>query len=1822
MSNFSMYDLSEEEESNLPLPKNWIRTIDTYGNSQYRDVRSGVQSEEHPYIIQALDAARKLSLPSGWTVKEAYGDSGEKDYFYFNHYENISGWDPPQLRDCLSRCLVRDGFFEAAKAIKISNTLTHIATTSHLTHLDNGYNYEDDEGKVAAVPSDESSFTSESSEASEAAVMDETENLSESVPSNDVKSYDWMGLMAQIGNDEDMRKGHHQSSFDPSPPDDQYPNDLYYDHRRADIESVCSRSIVSESSRVSVRSRNWMDMKQNKDTLMRTGVRPQAARDYGRRTTMKIPQAVNADSVKSMGAILTELNEQVHELLIELRVAFCNRRKRACNILVHSDVDPIDDLSCFAKSEYPKDVVNDLVTIADGLIGLARERADLLVSCLSVVPHDSAERTLLIYIVLHRVYHPFSTDSSLTTAFLLEVMNFEIDRVCASVDNQMFASDINGLRTLLCVLLTDIPAQSATGSFSPLMLPLFGIKPFQRNPPFDRVGDFPSPTASYSLMGMSLRSYGIRRDVSNFFRIVWRHNIPAIAALTEPTKSTTKDHQYYGPSMSDLLQLAGRIIESVFLDEVMMIFPATATAIARCFADVCGRDGTYTYLLDFLILPNIVKLILGDNDSADNEDVFSRDNLLDLSTKYYDLRNWWPRKGKAFVESENYSLVQVPDPAVMLIWLIWRVFAVSVFSDPAEVTVLTTREFFAPIDVNPNFTDVSDSKVRSIVGRMRMKINKGCGYLLQLPLDSRGSEFLDVQADIAVRGIKIHTQQMSKMLRHRLRGLILKPPEATNATIISRQDSMILFDALAYVLEEQLDDLELSLDVEDLHNCDPFDFAQVLLRDIQQYLYLCDYLDSTLENPDSDVEDIIYLWRRLPLRNMSDAVSDVTFAGSMSHQYPAGRYEHKEQVEGRCDSRDVQLMPPHPPPFNAGEGHEDDLLSAENAIVPPPPSDVDYVYDQLARSIMLCNRYVDSLHVMLIRINTHKACSLHDLLADDTWFRSPEVDVENIQPWEIANGSYDKYTESAHQKFLPPRYGPVSKQSRADDFESLSSKTEKFQTTLRFHGNRKCASNTSLEIFSHKKVVNNLCRSTSQAVDIKTQRAGVPFRIQKKHTKITLPDDSPLLVPTASYSQNKVKRETWQDEEQKFVNSLRSPIVVSAIPDQSRRERVSRGSAESLEARRQSTAVPFPEHLRSRVRGSTDQRATHISKEYNQRFKGDVPVSVRFNVGQQSSGGDKMAYNYGTRRRDRKMPEGGFGLPAVTHVPTESRLNQLNSEENDEDMEITIEQERGWENLLRNYDSRSETSSLGSKPFRPSGSVSPVSLRFQQRRVPRHLRPGKNRKYDNKSLRLSGPGGKRREMSNREAGEEIQRFTKDFVASNCSDEEDNVITMSVNDFIAGASLITVNRVAPVIKNSDIKDNDDDKIKYEQKLNADDIQRTPETAGAKEPLKLARRLKSQESAKSTRSDIIRDLEPAKEPSSFGRKVEKMVSFEDSHSRQKGSDSDCDEELSLKPQSANVSPDRSPAHKRSKPSPLSPVRSEDISVESRDSSHAVPKDEIRFEPVLESKGSVEDTKFEPGLDESSIYMIGSNAKKSETIPHSLEFREVVASINPTSSALGRLNVLSRKLKEEQSQIRVEEECKKRADEALAEAKRQAAQELGALEMEPTAHHDSPRRKLTSSYSFVRRETDENESQKIIEESGVDIDVLCVETMNKSDSGVRESGDASVGETSCSLDSAWKQQSSEDSKPQNISMSSSVFGTPRKVALLKRQNSMTKSNLKGLLMSGYKVIKVCSPKNTIDPIVITVIAAWIQWLSKGENNKFGPTAEYAHLEACQEH
>ena len=82
-------DLTDDDISNLPLPNGWIHTISMNNRiAMYKEVHTGIESFEHPLIVQTLNDLKYRKLPIGWVVKEIVLEDDTKDLFYFNAGNN------------------------------------------------------------------------------------------------------------------------------------------------------------------------------------------------------------------------------------------------------------------------------------------------------------------------------------------------------------------------------------------------------------------------------------------------------------------------------------------------------------------------------------------------------------------------------------------------------------------------------------------------------------------------------------------------------------------------------------------------------------------------------------------------------------------------------------------------------------------------------------------------------------------------------------------------------------------------------------------------------------------------------------------------------------------------------------------------------------------------------------------------------------------------------------------------------------------------------------------------------------------------------------------------------------------------------------------------------------------------------------------------------------------------------------------------------------------------------------------------------------------------------------------------------------------------------------------------------------------------------------------------------------------------------------------------------------------------------------------------------------------------------------------------------
>ena len=117
-------DVSDAEVRKIPLPQGWKFVVD--GSLPKYTSSDGQISTEHPLVAQATDISKKNPLDHGWVIHQNTPAHGETEYFYFNTISNISCWDPPSFRYCLSDLMKKNGFDREANAILKPNDILNL----------------------------------------------------------------------------------------------------------------------------------------------------------------------------------------------------------------------------------------------------------------------------------------------------------------------------------------------------------------------------------------------------------------------------------------------------------------------------------------------------------------------------------------------------------------------------------------------------------------------------------------------------------------------------------------------------------------------------------------------------------------------------------------------------------------------------------------------------------------------------------------------------------------------------------------------------------------------------------------------------------------------------------------------------------------------------------------------------------------------------------------------------------------------------------------------------------------------------------------------------------------------------------------------------------------------------------------------------------------------------------------------------------------------------------------------------------------------------------------------------------------------------------------------------------------------------------------------------------------------------------------------------------------------------------------------------------------------------------------------------------------
>lgn len=781
-------DITKDEEAQLPLPDNWASQYSSSINQViYRNVNTGVESFEHPYILQAMSAARKQPLPPDWLVKEVKLANGSIDYFYSNSVLNISMWDPPTLRHCLVVCLQNQGLKGAAQRI-----------------LDGGNSHSN------------STIKSETKSSVEIAYENYLDSVKQSSSPNKQTSLEEVYKYYQENNNNNSMSN---------------TNDKNYDDSREEIESETAEQDVSIINEPTILLNSRLEDRVDKHERQRyiekwkqlhDAYQPKVLdlRPKTHRLEKSRPPKTYA-GLKVLDCDVKFAVKRVNELLVKLRVAIAEKSGLNCKVL---------NLSALSSSSLQKVKENIYIESCRNLAFELRKRPDIIIGTLSGIKDGSPIRMHIGFIVLHKLLHPFSSDNSLTTSLLLEAIKLELTEL--SPIESMFDSNGRDIRNR-ALFITD-PATAYHWNVLAQPLPLM------------------PNVSSETLTASLLKLYAIRRDVSSFFRSLWKPVFPSASAILSQER----------PSMStfpDLVAVANRILECVLSDSAALIYPATASAICKTFHNIGGNVLMHIYMLDFLILPNMMKIFGNvDLESIENEISYDENETSEFCNKFFDLNTWWPIEG--------YDTVPF-NPLHSLLWIVWRLYTGATHIDDSGLSNLKTSEFFrgGPL---LDTSGVADAKLRIILARLQHKLLFHRQHLLNVPLDSEACKYLNIDHKLSIEEFKgkQSLSQMTlppKLIQQRLLLVHSKAYDMSTFNILSRKEATTLFAEVNIMLESSEHRPENSVFDKDLG--DFFRSNINIEKNGEDLMILMTSSSGDYDNFESTSDDTMIPWDKLRL---------------------------------------------------------------------------------------------------------------------------------------------------------------------------------------------------------------------------------------------------------------------------------------------------------------------------------------------------------------------------------------------------------------------------------------------------------------------------------------------------------------------------------------------------------------------------------------------------------------------------------------------------------------------------------------------------------------------------------------------------------------------------------------------------------------------------------------------------------------------------------------------------------------------------------------------------------------------------------------------
>eukprot|EP00981_Chlorochromonas_danica_P005099 scaffold1034_cov175-Ochromonas_danica.AAC.25 len=753
---------------------------------------------EHPLLLQALSIAKKRLLPFGWSIKEIKSPSGGMEYYYYNADLNLSLWDHPALRDCLVELLLGLGL----DLDYISSILYYPNEQAAVEKAVSSLQEMSEEQKA---PSDQRNTQKQQTQ---------QQKQQQARPLHPVYHQEQSSVVASTPKEQTLSQRYHQASsvntlgrLSPPPPappallvqnldsdgEEEYDAGYHQEEDEAEVPNTSSAPYeVLDGNALPAppedeKETETVDIWERWKAALLAIVEPaNELAPYRAGDVAHLP--ISLSSLNVLRQDVENVMGKVHRLLLRLRstlAADAGYQFSLIGQLPFADGQQRISLASTDSSEE-SDV---LISLASDIVTQVRQQPQLIVQALtSTSPAGTANaadgnnaealhtvRLHLAFVVLHRLLHPFSADASLTTALLLEALNHQLSHLSQLEDILPGGDQIRRDIIARALFLTDPEMALA---WDPLAQPL-------------------SAVGRESVLTCLLRCYALRRDVTSFFRAVWQPVLPALSALLQPTSLREKQEEM-GEVAVNLLAAAHRFIDVSFSTKAFAAFPSTAVTLCRAVQEIGGREAVHYMIFHLLLLPNLIKVVGGDPDSLENEEVIEPSRVRHLVNKHFDI-SWWvqaleisPTQSEDAEEDQNcwHSL----DILSTFIWLLWRLFSCAAHLTPAQQDSITPSIFIGQRLAHYNTSSLTQRNIRQLVRRSSKRIYEGLDWLMQMSTGSTIGEGQDLDVLEQREEYGDHNNNNGGGGGfHSLEGFhlsreIFKPAEMLNTTLVSRRD--------------------------------------------------------------------------------------------------------------------------------------------------------------------------------------------------------------------------------------------------------------------------------------------------------------------------------------------------------------------------------------------------------------------------------------------------------------------------------------------------------------------------------------------------------------------------------------------------------------------------------------------------------------------------------------------------------------------------------------------------------------------------------------------------------------------------------------------------------------------------------------------------------------------------------------------------------------------------------------------------------------------------------------------------------------------------